>query len=255
MEKIHCLPKSYIWKLAHRLFTLYWVLSNCEWPLLRGLSCSQDQDHVHPDISTTLTLRVRKNMPFAQKSISYPRRRPKRLLGLQINASKTWGYGQVSKCWKKEEKEKENCKIKMIVHDLYAWRKLFIVSFKERSRIRLATKYFHTHAHLDLRVWHSPPWIPALTRQYVHGKYVISLKYLQLHISFHRSRMFWHQSYMPQRGSTNTTYNEQSECTIEGEGKLCFLFKIYTNLQVTGLKDERGSVSCCSVFQLPKVLW
>jgi hypothetical protein len=53
-----------------------------------------------------------------------------------------------------------------------------------------------------------------------------------------------HQSYMPQRGSINTTYNEQSECTIEGEGELCFLFKIYIQtLQVTGLKDERGSVS------------
>jgi hypothetical protein len=34
---------------------------------------------------------------------------------------------------------------------------------------------------------------------------------------------------MPQRGSINTTYNERYECTIEGEGKLCFLFKIYTN--------------------------
>jgi hypothetical protein len=108
MVKIHCLPKPYIWKLAHRLFTLYWVLSNWEWPLLRGLSCSQDQDHVHPDISTDLTLRVHKNMPFAQKSISYTWRRQKRLLGLQINAScfkmvinlskfivwqaETWGY-------------------------------------------------------------------------------------------------------------------------------------------------------------------
>jgi hypothetical protein len=102
--------------------------------------------------------------------------------------------------------------------------------FKEQSRIRIATKYFHTHAHLDLRVWHSPPRIPALTRQYTHGKYAISLKYLQLRIIFHRSTMFLrHQSYMPQRESTNTIYNERSECTIEGEGKLCFLFKIYTH--------------------------
>jgi hypothetical protein len=113
--------------------------------------------------------------------------------------------------------------------------------FKEQSRIRLATKYFHTHAHLDLSVWHSPPRIPALTRQYMHGKYAISMKYLQLHISFHRSRMFLrHQSYMPQRGSTNTTCNERSECTIEGEGKLCFLFKIYTKTPCDRIEGWKG---------------
>jgi hypothetical protein len=84
-------------------------------------------------------------MPFAQKSVSYPRRRPKRLLGLQINALRWWLISQnllydrkrhetMDKCpsvEKKEEKEKEKCKIKMIAHDLCAWRKLFIVS-KER---------------------------------------------------------------------------------------------------------------------------
>jgi hypothetical protein len=49
----------------------------------------------------------------------------------------TWGYvkkERMDKCpsvEKKVEKEKEKCKIKMIAHDLYAWRKLFIVS-KER---------------------------------------------------------------------------------------------------------------------------
>jgi hypothetical protein len=119
--------------------------------------------------------------------------------------------------------------------------------FKEQSRIRLATKYFHTHAHLDLMVWHSPPQIPALTRQYMCGKYAISLKYLQLHISFHRSRMsLRHQSYMPQRGSTNTTYNERSECTTEGEGKLCFLFKIYTNTPSDRIEGWKGL--CFTLF-------
>jgi hypothetical protein len=121
------------------------------------------------------------------------------------------------------------------------------ICFKEQSRIRLATKYFHTHAHLDLRVWHSPPRIPALIRQYMHGKYAISLKYLQLHISFHRSRMFLrHQSYMPQRGCTNTTYNERSECTIEGEGKLYFLFKIYTNTPSDRIEGWKGI--CFTLF-------
>jgi signal transduction histidine kinase len=35
-----------------------------------------------------------------------------------------------------------------VLHKFFSWRQ----SLKEQSRIRLATKYFHTHAHLDLRV-------------------------------------------------------------------------------------------------------
>jgi signal transduction histidine kinase len=35
-----------------------------------------------------------------------------------------------------------------VLHKFFSWRE----SLQEQSRIRLATKYFHTHAHLDLRV-------------------------------------------------------------------------------------------------------
>jgi hypothetical protein len=48
---------------------------------------------------------------------------------------------------------------------------------KEHSRIRLATIYihqtFHTHAHLDLIVWHFSLWIHCLTLQYIHCKYAL----------------------------------------------------------------------------------
>jgi hypothetical protein len=36
--------------------------------LLRDLSCSQDQDHVHPHTLAAPTLGVRKNMPLSTKS-------------------------------------------------------------------------------------------------------------------------------------------------------------------------------------------
>jgi hypothetical protein len=55
-----------------------------------------------------------------------------------------------------------------------------------------------------------------------------------------------HQSYMPQRGSTNTTYNERSECTIEGEGKLCFLSKIYINTPSDRIEGWKGL--CFTLF-------
>jgi hypothetical protein len=35
-----------------------------------------------------------------------------------------------------------------VLHKFFSWRE----SLQEQSRIRLATKYSHTHAHLDLRV-------------------------------------------------------------------------------------------------------
>ena len=31
--------------------------------------------------------------------------------------------------------------------------------------------HVHTHAHLDLRVWHFSPWIPDLTLQHIQYKY------------------------------------------------------------------------------------
>jgi hypothetical protein len=48
---------------------LVFVLSlvKSSWPLLRDLSCSQDQDHVHPHIYAAPTLGVRKNMLLSIK--------------------------------------------------------------------------------------------------------------------------------------------------------------------------------------------
>ena len=43
------------------------LVKSC-WPLLRDLSCSQDQDHVHPHIHAAPTLGVRKNMPPSTKN-------------------------------------------------------------------------------------------------------------------------------------------------------------------------------------------
>ena len=52
-------------------------------------------------------------------------------------------------------------------------KKMNKICFKEHSRIRITTIYiFHTHAHLDLRVWHFSPWILILTLQCIQWKYV-----------------------------------------------------------------------------------
>jgi hypothetical protein len=41
----------------------------------------------------------------------------------------------------------------------------------------------------------------------------------------------------------------------EGEGQLSFHFKDIYKAPSDRLKEERGSVSSCSILQLPKVLW
>jgi hypothetical protein len=62
MVRIKCILEPYIYKLAHKLFTLYSVWSTRVRPLSRGGSYFQDQDHVHPHISAAPTLGVCKNM-------------------------------------------------------------------------------------------------------------------------------------------------------------------------------------------------
>ena len=53
--------------LPHMLLVIELSLvKSCD-PLLRDLSCSQDQDHVHPHIHAAPTLGVCKNMPPSNK--------------------------------------------------------------------------------------------------------------------------------------------------------------------------------------------
>ena len=100
------------------------------------------------------------------------------------------------------------------------------ICFKEYSRIMLATIYIHTHAHLDLRVWHFSPWILVLTLQYMQYKYILIFiptwaPHKPLEVGKKKAKLF-----MPWWGSKNKTYIEWFESTTRGEGKLCFVFKI-----------------------------
>ena len=80
--------------------------------------------------------------------------------------------------WKKEEKVlKKWTSVRDIENNGYLdarlKKKMNKICFKEHSRIRITTIYiFHTHAHLDLRVWHFSPWILVLTLQYIQCKNV-----------------------------------------------------------------------------------
>jgi hypothetical protein len=83
--------------------------------------------------------------------------------------------------------------------------------FKEHSRIRIATIHiFHTHAHLDLRVWHFSPWILVLTLQYMQCEYVF------------KSRKKKARSCMPWWGSKNTTYI--SDLRVLQKEKVSYVF-------------------------------
>jgi hypothetical protein len=76
-------------KPAHKLLALYWVWSTHVRPLLRGWSCSQDQDHLHPQISYCSYPRsMQKYAFFTQKSISYTRRGSKKIVRFLNKCSK-----------------------------------------------------------------------------------------------------------------------------------------------------------------------
>jgi hypothetical protein len=72
----------------------------------------------------------------------------------------------VLKCPPEKKERKKERKMNKIAHDFlqkcfkFQSRETF---FKEHSRIRIATIYIHSHAHLDLRVWYFSPWILILT--------------------------------------------------------------------------------------------
>ena len=124
----------------------------------------------------------------------------------------------------------------------------------EHSRIRLATIYiFHTHAHLDLKVWHFSPWILVLTLQYMQYKYVFIFiptwaPHKLLEIGKKKAK-----SSMPCWESKYTTYTEWFESTTKGEGKLCFVFKnLKMFLQLTWLKEDGDLFQAVPFFNLPK---
>ena len=94
--------------------------------------------------------------------------------------------GTLMPAWKKKRKEKRE--MNKIAHVFL--QSIFLVpkvryAFKEHSRIRLATIYIHTHAHLDLIVWLNSLWILGLTLQYMYCKYDLSCYFhsYELHIS------------------------------------------------------------------------
>jgi hypothetical protein len=90
----------------------------------------------------------------------------------------------------------------------------------------------------------------------MQGKYATSLKYHQLQISFCRiGCAIRHLSYMPQRGLQIAHILSDLRVPHEVEGKLCFYFKYIQKTPSDRLKGERGSVSGCSILQLPKMVW
>ena len=93
--------------------------------------------------------------------------------------SKTMGTQMPS--WKKE---KEMNKIAHVfLQNCFQVQKVRY-DFKEHSRIRIATIYIHTHAHLDLIVWLNSLWIWGLTLQYMYCEYALYfLPTYELHIS------------------------------------------------------------------------
>jgi hypothetical protein len=85
----HIYMLARIEKTAHRLLTLCWVWSTRVRPLLRGWSCSQDQDHLHPHISCcSYPGSTQKHAFLTQKSISYTRRGSKRIVRFPNKCSK-----------------------------------------------------------------------------------------------------------------------------------------------------------------------
>jgi hypothetical protein len=59
--------------------------------LSRVVSYSHDQDHIHPDISTTPILGVCKNMLFCPKNLTPTLGEdPKKIIGFRINAPILW---------------------------------------------------------------------------------------------------------------------------------------------------------------------
>jgi hypothetical protein len=48
---------------------------------------------------------------------------------------------------------------------------------------------FHTHAYLDLRVWHFPPWIRDLALKHIKGEYATTFTPTQAPYKPFRSRV------------------------------------------------------------------
>jgi hypothetical protein len=89
----HIYMLARIGKLAHRLLALCWVWSTHVRPLLRGWSCSQDQDHLHPHISCCSYPRsTQKHVFSTKKSISYTRRGSKKIVRFLNKSSKIMIY-------------------------------------------------------------------------------------------------------------------------------------------------------------------
>ena len=111
----------------------------------------------------------------------------------------------------------------------------------------------HTHAHINLRVWHFSPWILVLTLQYMQCKYVLIFiptwaPHKLLEVGKKKAK-----SLMPWWGSKNTIYIERFESTTKGEGKLFFVFKnLKMFLQLTWLKEDGDLFQAVPFFNRPK---
>jgi hypothetical protein len=85
----HIYMLAKIGKPAHRLLALCWIWSTRVRPLLRGWSCSQDQDNLHPHISCcSYPGSTQKHVFSTQNSISYIRRGSKKIVRFLNKCSK-----------------------------------------------------------------------------------------------------------------------------------------------------------------------
>ena len=122
------------------------------------------------------------------------------------------------------EKRKEMNKIAYVFLQNIFWVSKERYVFKEHSRIKLATIYIHTHAHLDLIVWLNSLWIRGLTLQYMYCKYALSCNFhfYELHISLScRKRKAYHHL-LPWWGSTKTIYLRDLTVSYNGISEFYF---------------------------------